>query len=165
MEYEEFEATIEDVETGEEFSFDSEEGVASFVFLIPLGIVMTPAVLTALFHTGAMIIVGGAAYVVATHANRSKNYSHFAAVVKSGSVYHGGGLSKTKAVARIKSGKDTWSVSSNQAKGVAASANPSGQPINEVDKLNGKPKKGYYYHWHPYKRTPKAHAFYGNPVK
>lgn len=55
--------------------------------------------------------------------------------------------------------------SKNQAKKVAAGANTNGSPINEVDQYNGKPKKGYYYHWHPYKRTPKAHAFYGNPVK
>ncbi|WP_283107558.1 hypothetical protein [Bacillus cabrialesii] len=41
----------------------------------------------------------------------------------------------------------------NQAKAVAAGANK-----------NGKPKKGYYYHWHPYKRTPKAHSFYESPV-
>ncbi|MGD6816624.1 SAR2788 family putative toxin [Metabacillus sp. 113a] len=161
----EIEANFEDVDTGEEYNFDSEEGSASLVFLIPLGLVMTPAVLTALFHTGAMIIVGGAAYVIATQANKSKSYYHFAATVKSGGVYIGKGLSKASAVARIKSGRDTWSTSSNQAKGVAASANPSGKPINEVDTRYGKPRKGYYYHWHPYKRTPKAHAFYGGPVK
>ncbi|QNK87893.1 hypothetical protein H7992_22490 [Sporosarcina sp. resist] len=164
FENDEFEATIVDLVTGEEFEYNSEEGTASFAFLIPIGIAMTPAILTALFHTGAMILVGGAAYVVANQAKRSKDYNHFAAVVQSGTVYHGGGLSKAQAVTRIKSGNDTWSTSSNQAKGVASSANPNGQPINEVDQLNGKPKKGYYYHWHPYKRTPKAHAFYGNPV-
>lgn len=161
----EIEANFEDVDTGEEYYFDSEEGSASLAFLIPLGLVMTPAVLTALFHTGAMIIVGGSAYVIATQANKSKSYYHFAATVKSGGVYIGKGLSKSSAVARIKSGKDTWSTSSNQAKGVARAANPSGQPINEVDTRYGKPRKGYYYHWHPYKRTPKAHAFYGGPVK
>ncbi|MED3888791.1 hypothetical protein P4601_02365 [Peribacillus frigoritolerans] len=87
------------------------------------------------------------------------------ASVKKGGVYIGKGLSKSQAVARIKSKNDTWSTSSNQAKGVASSANKNGKPINEVDKLNGKPKKGYYWHWHPYKRVPKAHAFYGGPVK
>ena len=160
-----FEGTFEDVETGETYSYDSEVGTASIAFLIPIGIAMSPAVLTALFHTGAMIIVGGSAYVIATQAKKDKKYSHFAATVNKGGVYIGKGLSKSKAVARIQSKKDTWSTSKNQAKGVAASANPSGQPINEVDKLNGKPKKGYYWHWHPYKRTPKAHAFYGSAVK
>lgn len=58
--------------------------------------------------------------------------------------------------------KNTWFI---LFKKVAAGANTNGSPINEVDQYNGKPKKGYYYHWHPYKRTPKAHAFYGNPVK
>ncbi|MFS0766340.1 MULTISPECIES: hypothetical protein [Peribacillus] len=61
----------------------------------------------------------------------------------------------------MKSKKDTWSVSSNQAQGVAQGANPSGKPFAEVDKMGGKPKKGYYLHWHPYKKTPNAHAFYG----
>lgn len=165
FEEDEFKATFEDSETGEVFKYDSEEGVASIAFLIPIGIVMSPALLTALFHTGAMIIVGGAAYVVATQAKKSDKYSHFSSVVKGGSVYIGKGLSKSKAISRIKKGKDTWSVSKSQAKKVAAGANTNGSPINEVDQYNGKPKKGYYYHWHPYKRTPKAHAFYGNPVK
>lgn len=160
----EFEATFEDIDTGEIFNYDSEEGVASLAFLIPIGIAMSPAILTALFHTGAMIIVGGAAYVVSTQAKRSDKYSHFAAILQ-GSVYIGKGLSKSEAITRLKSGKDTWSVSKNQAKTVAAGANPNGLPINEVDQYNGKPKKGYYYHWHPYKRTPKVHAFYGDPVK
>ncbi|RPJ99255.1 hypothetical protein BSBH6_04086 [Bacillus subtilis] len=64
----------------------------------------------------------------------------------------------------MKSKGDVYSVSKNQAKAVAASANKNGKPIHEVDKRNGKPKKCYYYHWHPYKRTPKAHSFYGSPV-
>ncbi len=164
-ENEALEAIIEDVETGKLFNYNSEEGVPSLAFLIPIGLAMSPAVLTALFHTGAMIIVSGTAFVIATQANKSKSYYHFAATVKKGGVYIGKGLSKSKAVARIKSKNDTWSTSSNQAKGVASSANKNGKPINEVDKLNGKPKKGYYWHWHPYKRTPKAHAFYGGPVK
>jgi len=36
-----------------------------------------------------------------------------------------------------------------QARDVAAGANRNGKPINEVDKYNDNPKKGYYYHWHP----------------
>ncbi|KIL22540.1 hypothetical protein B4134_0196 [Bacillus safensis] len=166
----EFEATFEDVETEEIFTYNSEEGTASFAFLIPVGIAISPAVMAALFHTGAVIVVAGTGYVIATQANkhRSKNkkkYNHFQAVIKNGGVYVGKGLSKSKAIARMKSKKDIWSISSNQAKGVAAGANRSGKPINEVDKYKNKPKKGHYYHWHPYKRTPKAHSFYGGPVK
>ncbi|MDQ7862875.1 hypothetical protein RCO48_23110 [Peribacillus frigoritolerans] len=66
----------------------SEEGVPSLAFLIPIGLAMSPAVLTALFHTGAMIIVSGTAFVIATQANKSKSYYHFAATVKKGwSIY------------------------------------------------------------------------------
>ncbi|MEK5132760.1 SAR2788 family putative toxin [Bacillus sp. FSL W8-0645] len=166
----EFEATFEDVETEEVFTYNSEEGTASFAFLIPVGIAISPAVMAALFHTGAVIVVAGTGYVIATQANkhRSKNkkkYNHFQAVIKKGGVYVGKGLSKSQAIARMKSKKDIWSISYNQAKGVAAGANRNGKPIHEVDLNKGKPKKGYYYHWHPYKRTPKAHSFYGGPVK
>lgn len=154
-----------DVESGEIFNLDSSEGTASLAFVIPAGITMTKAVLSALYTTGAMIIAGGAAYVVATKAKKSKKYNHFKAIRKNGSVYVGGGLSRSKAISRMKSKKDVYSISKNQAKLVAAGANKNGQPIHEVDRKNGKPKKGYYYHWHPYKRTPKAHSFYGNPVK
>lgn len=130
-----------DVETGETYDLDSTEGQASFVFLIPVGIVMTEAALTALYATGAMIIVGGAAYVGANKAKKSKKYNHFKATVKGGSVYIGAGLSRSKAVAWFKKGKDLYSVSSNQAKAVAAATNNSGKPYNEVDRKNGKPKK------------------------
>ncbi|WP_375090035.1 SAR2788 family putative toxin [Peribacillus sp. RS7] len=157
--------TIIDTNSGEEFNYNSEEGNASLAFLIPLGIAMSPAVLTALFHTGAMIIVGGSAFVIATQAKKDKKYIHFQATVKSGGVYIGKGLSKSAAISRMKSKKDTWSVSSNQAQGVAQGANTLGKPFAEVDKKDNKPRKGYYWHWHPYKKTPNAHAFYGGPVK
>ncbi|CUB14937.1 SAR2788 family putative toxin [Bacillus sp. FSL L8-0215] len=165
----EFEATFEDVETEEIFTYNSEEGTASFAFLIPVGIAITPAVMTALFHTGAVIVVAGAGYVIATEANKhrsksKKKYNHYEAVIRGG-VYVGKGLSKSQAIARMKSKKDIWSISSSQAEVVAAGANTKGKPFKEVDRYKGKPKKGYYYHWHPYKRTPKAHSFYGGPVK
>ncbi|MEF2096262.1 hypothetical protein V3595_16475 [Bacillus sp. CFBP9009] len=157
--------TIIDTDTGEEFNYNSEKGNPSLAFLIPIGIAMSPAVLTALFHTGAMIIVGGSAFVIATQAKKDKKYSHFQATVKSGGVYIGKGLSKSAAISRMKSKKDTWSVSSNQAQSVAQGANTLGKPFAEVDKKDNKPRKGYYWHWHPYKKSPNAHAFYGGPVK
>ena len=59
-------------------------------------------------------------------------------------------------------GKDVWSRTKADGKKSAQGANMKGEPIYEIDKINGKPKKGYYYHWHTYKRSPKAHSFVGN---
>ena len=59
-------------------------------------------------------------------------------------------------------GKDVWSRTKADGKKSAQGANMKGEPIYEIDKINSKPKKGYYYHWHPYKRSPKAHSFVGN---
>ncbi|OLP65717.1 hypothetical protein BACPU_13350 [Bacillus pumilus] len=170
----EFEATFEDVETEEVFTYNSEEGTASIAFLIPVAIGISPAVMTALFHTGAVLIVAGTGYVIATEFNKQrakskskskKQYNHFDAEIRNSGVYVGKGLSKSQAIARMKSKKDVYSISSSQAEVVAAGANTKGKPFKEVDKYKNKPKKGYYYHWHPYKRTPKAHSFYGGPVK
>ncbi len=33
-----------------------------------------------------------------------------------------------------------------ESRQVAAGANKSGKPIHEIDKVNGRPKKGYYWH-------------------
>ncbi|ARD54970.1 hypothetical protein VSS76_03705 [Bacillus safensis] len=89
-----------------------------------------------------MIVVAGAGYVIATEANkhRNKKYNHYEAVIRGG-VYIGKGISKSQAIARMKSRKDTWSTSRSQSRGVAAAANPKGDPINEVDKYKSKPKK------------------------
>ncbi|NEX80208.1 hypothetical protein [Neobacillus thermocopriae] len=42
----------------------------------------------------------------------------------------------------------------NKAKEIVASANPKAKPIHEIDS-----KKRKYYHWHPFKRTPKMYSF------
>ncbi|AWI35443.1 hypothetical protein BA81_14831 [Bacillus safensis FO-36b] len=71
-----------------------------------------------------------------------KNITINEAVIRGG-VYIGKGISKSQAIARMKSRKDTWSTSRSQSRGVAvvAAANPKGDPINEVDKYKSKPKK------------------------
>ena len=56
-----------------------------------------------------------------------------------------------------KQSQDEWSVSKTQAKAVAKGANPHGTPFHEIDK----DKKGKYYHWHPYRKKPNMHSFYG----
>lgn len=66
---------------------------------------------------------------------------------------------------RMKRGQDIWAITSSFAKKVASSLRK-GSPIREVDRdKKGRPKKGYYWHYHAAKRKPKSHAFYGDAVK
>ncbi|MBF2627652.1 hypothetical protein [Listeria marthii] len=161
-----FEGTYKDLDSNKVEEIDSEDAMASFAFAIPVGINLGVWALNALYHAGAMIIVSGTAFVVASKATKKeKKYNHFEAVVKNGTVYIGNGLSSSKATSRLCKGKDTWSVSKNQANIIVKTVK-AGKPVGpEVDKSNGKPKRGYYYHYHPANRSPKCHAFYGVAVK
>lgn len=150
----------------EVFEFDPQKAEASILpIAIPIGLAITPAVMNALVQAGGIIIVSGVAHVIETKAKKNKNYSYFQATLSGGGLYVGKGISKGEAVTRLKRGKDIWATTKSNAKSVASGANLSGQPIHEVDKYDGAPKKGRYYHYHPYKRTPKCHAFYGSPVR
>ncbi|MED4163132.1 SAR2788 family putative toxin [Halalkalibacterium halodurans] len=173
LDEEEFVASYKEIETGEVIDYDSSEGTASIAFAIPAGILLSKSALTALYHAGGMIIVGGVAFVAANqltgskakNKKRDKKYNHFQAAIRNGDVYIGRGLSLSGAVKRFKSGRDTWSVSSNQAKQIAQRANPKKSPYKEVDRKDGKPRKGRYWHWHAGNKKPASHAFYGPPVK
>lgn len=161
-----FEGTYKDLDSNKVEKIDSEDAMASFAFAIPIGLNLGAWALNALFHAGAMIIVSGTAFVVASKVpKKDKRYNHFEAVVKNGTVYIGNGLSSSKATSRLRKGKDTWSVSKNQANNIVKTVK-AGKPVGpEVDKSNGKPRRGYYYHYHPANRSPKCHAFYGVSVK
>lgn len=109
------------------------------------------------------IVVEGQKMVVAAKSianimkSSKRKYNHYRAVLKNYKLYIGSGLSRANAIKRAKSKKDVWSVSKNQAKEVAKGANRNGLPIHEIDKN----RKGKYFHYHPYLRTPKMHSFYG----
>lgn len=150
----------------EVFESDPQEAEASILpIAIPIGLAITPAVMNALVQAGGIIIVSGVAHVIETKAKKSKKYSFFQAALSGGGLYVGKGISKGEAVTRLKRGKDIWATTKSNAKAVASGANLSGKPIHEVDKYDGEPKKGRYYHYHPFNRTPKCHAFYGSPVR
>lgn len=102
-------------------------------------------------------MVAAAKSIASIMKSPKRKYNHYRAVLKDYKLYIGSGLSRTNAIKRAKSKKDVWSVSKNQAKEVARGANKNGLPIHEIDKKS----KGKYFHYHPYKRTPKMHSFYG----
>ncbi|PKE50984.1 hypothetical protein CW676_12495, partial [Macrococcoides caseolyticum] len=91
----------------------------------------------------------------------------YKAKLKDGKVYiyrKSAGISYAAAVRRGKYNKefkDVWSVSRSYAKKVAQGVNPKGSPINETN-LSIKNKNEQYHHYHPYKRTPAMHSFYGS---
>lgn len=102
-------------------------------------------------------MVAAAKSIASIMKSPKRKYNHYRAVLKDYKLYLGSGLSRTNAIKRAKSKKDVWSVSKNQAKEVARGANKNGLPIHEIDQN----RKGKYFHYHPYKRTPKMHSFYG----
>ena len=91
------------------------------------------------------------------------------AIRRSDGLYIGNGVSRSKAVSYLKSGKDTWSTSKTNAQSITKSASPIGKAVGaEIDK-NG---KGKHYHYHPVNRVKQgksvrmsSHAFYGVPRK
>lgn len=166
MSEEEYELLYMDEDGEVVFESDSEEAQASFLPLaVPIGLALTPAVMNALAQAGGIIIVSGVAHVIETKVKKHRNYSYFQATLSGGGLYVGKGISKGDAVTRLKRGNDIWATTKSNAKSAASGANLSGKPIHEVDKYDGAPKKGRYYHYHPFNRTPKCHAFYGSPVR
>jgi hypothetical protein len=151
--------TITDPATGETANYRSDEGVPAFAIVIPIGIAISGAVLSALAKTAAVIVVAGATYVIAKEFHgRRHTYSHYRAVRRDGHLYMGSGMSRSTATAWGKAGNDVWSVSGNQAKELAKAVNPTGQPAGpEIDA----DRRGKYWHYHPRNRTPHMHSFYG----
>lgn len=148
---------------GEQFGYRSDTVYPSFVPAIPIGVAIGAAAFKALAATTAVVVVAGATYVAAGEAikairKKKPKYSHFRAVISGKGLYIGNGMTRAAAVTWGKRGKDVWSTSRSGAKTVAGQVNPSCGPVGpEIDKN----KKGKYYHFHPCKRTPKMHSFYG----
>lgn len=161
-------AVFIDKYTGKKYQYHSNniEGSASIAPAIPIGIYISGAVLSHLFSIGAAIVLSGATLVLFNKAKRSKKFNHFKATIHNGKLYVGSGMGYNAAVKWSKKGKnhDTWSTSKDNAKKVAKGVGNGKKPVGpEIDKKNGKPKKGYFYHYHPYNRKPNVHAFYGLP--
>ncbi|MEK4198117.1 SAR2788 family putative toxin [Cytobacillus sp. FSL K6-0265] len=163
-------ATFIDLSTGEEYTYNSTELSASFAPAIPIGIGIGKALLDSLFAAGLAVVIAGVTYVsYSEFSKKKKTKSHYMATRKSSGLFIGNGMSRTKAVSHLKSGKDTWSTSKSNAQSIAKSASPKGKAVGaEIDK-NG---KGKHYHYHPVKSVKQgksvrmaSHAFYGAPRK
>ncbi|MEJ9282185.1 hypothetical protein [Ureibacillus thermosphaericus] len=179
-------AKFTDTDNNEEYIYNSVDASPSFAFVIPVGISLGGALIESLIGLGLAIIIGGVAYISFSefYEKNDKKHNHYEAVLNGDGLFIGGGLSKSKAVSRLKSGKDTWSTTKSNAQTIAKEASPISKAIGpEIDKgKNGLPKVGYFYHYHvakeknssgEYIRLPGkekknqngVHAFYGTPYK
>ncbi|MEY8192392.1 SAR2788 family putative toxin [Peribacillus simplex] len=157
-----------DISTDEKYDFNTTELQASFAFLIPVGIIIGEALLAHLISIGLAVTISGVTYIAASEfLKRNKTKNHYKAVRRDSGLFIGDGLSKAKAVSRLKGGNDTWSTSQSNAKTIAKEASKIGKVTSaEIDKHG----KGKHYHYHPISSIKNgssvrmsAHAFYGAP--
>jgi hypothetical protein len=154
------ELTVTDTATGAEASVTHDEGEFAALPLV-LGIPLAISVLEALLAATAVVVVAGITYVAAAEAikaiRRGSSYNHFRALRRSNGLFIGNGMTFNSAIQWARLGRDTWSTSFAGARAVARgvkNANPVGPEIDE----GGKNK---FWHFHPSKRRPAMHAFYG----
>lgn len=111
-----------------------------------------------MFQAAVVVTIAGATcYLASTVAdaikNNSKNYNYFPAYNMFGNVYvaTGIGLSKSKAVSRIKSGNNVWAKTANYAWSACVQASPIGA-AEWGWHGDRKTSSGYYPHYHAVKK-------------
>jgi len=173
------EVTVEDVNTGEIFEYNSYYGVLADVIypsMVLAGIIASLATLQALLVVGLVVIIVSVVWLVAVEADTTKrkvSFKHFRARIHKGQVVVSKGISTTTARNRLRNGNNTWSPVRSDARKVAQKASgtlangnqrtPFG-PENHASP-NGLRGNLYMYHYHPNPRANRGHAFYGFTVK
>ncbi|MFS0891576.1 hypothetical protein [Peribacillus frigoritolerans] len=171
------EADVTNLNTGEEVSvdFNNEEFTTSAFWIPALGVVATASMLqllavsvgaTTLIYLaaqGLLSLKAGALWVAGKVANdntKNKRYVHYEAMRTSNSkgLWVGPGRSKSKAISRLKSGLDTWSIGSSNALSIAKGASPTGRYRFDSAHTAGKGKRTFA-HYHPHEYG--THSFYG----
>lgn len=156
---------ITDEATGKEQVMHQDDGVSSVVAALPVGIALGASV-GALMAAGALILVGGVAYVAVSKIAsnvRTRSYNYYKAIRHDSKLYVGNGIGRTSAVMRLFYGSDTWSDSQSRAKSITSEASlrkhGSKNPIGPERDQN---KNGYYRHYHLNPRKINgSHSFYG----
>ncbi|MEK4670120.1 SAR2788 family putative toxin [Niallia sp. FSL R7-0271] len=145
----EVKGTIEDRDTGNTYNYNPNEVTASARAAIPAGVKIAQKVLDKLIKAGYAAILAGSTYIVVDEFYKlKKTKSHYRAEIHNDQLFIGGGISKSAAINRLKSGYDTWSTNSSGAKSVAQGASPVNTSTkSEVDKKG----TGKVRHYHPLK--------------
>lgn len=153
---------------GGDRSADSHQGKA---LALPVFIILSAKVMEALILAGLIILVAGLVYILVTEfiprleaalQQNRKLPRHFMAVRHDRGIFAGPGLTFGEAVIHGKSGGDTWSYDGRKAaRAIARTVHAGKKPIGPEKDKHGKNK---YCHFHPYKKSPPMHAFYGVPT-
>lgn len=167
--------TLTNPETGESYEYDSTQASSAVAFVIPIAFGAI-SVSTALYYLaiGAAIVLGGALALEAGKAiskiisennkkSKSKKRDYYPATLKSNKIFISAkGLTKTQAVTRAKKGQgnDVWALSRTKAKSLAVAIKNGKAAVGP--EIHGGGKKGYMWHYHPNKRSPNVHLFYGS---
>ncbi|MFH7819153.1 hypothetical protein [Neobacillus thermocopriae] len=175
---EEFNAVLTNLNTNEQVEINStSEDIETSFFWVPalgifvgasmlelLAISVSAATLIYFASKGLVNLVSGALWVagkVANENSKNKKYVHYEAMRANNSkgIWVGPGRTKSKAITRIKNGKDCWSVGATNARLLATGASPTGRYIYH-DPHKAKSGVRTFHHYHPYETTG-AHSFYG----
>lgn len=165
--------TLTDQDTGEKYEYDSTEAASSIAFVIPVAFGAV-SVATALYYLaiGAAIVVGGLLALEAGKAiskiikennkrSQSKKRDYYPATLANDKVFISArGLTLSAAIKRGNSGKDVWALTQTKAKSLAQTMKGGKKPVGP--EIHGGGKRGYMYHYHPYKRSPGMHSFFGS---
>lgn len=175
---EEFNADLTNLSTNQKVELNNTDGeFQTSAFWIPalgvfvglsmlemLAISVGASTLIYLASKGMINLVSGALWVAGKVANdnkKNKKYVHYEATRANNSkgIWVGPGKTKTKAISRIKNGKDCWSIDSVNARLLATGASKTGRYLKH-DAHSAKSGKRTFNHYHPYETTG-AHSFYG----
>ena len=161
---------LTNTQTNEDIVVESTDGVASWAFAIPIGIVLSKALISSLLYWGSAVVIGGVLGIALSKVStdsrvRNKNYSHYKVVEWSGKLFSTGGISQKSAIARMAANGNVWPNTKPKAKTVASSASllKKGKKT-PIGPEKDKGKSGYYMHYHTNPRSKsKGHSFYGTP--
>lgn len=169
---------VEEISSVDEIIEDTYEGqvaIAAGGAVISLGMV-----LEALLAAMLAVIIAGILYIVVTKfyskvqtasktkKQKVKKYYYKAAVWKGQVVVSPKGISKSKAISRVKSNLSVYSFTSSMARAIITQA----KAYCSSPEIDGKRYRGHIYLWHFHKANAKGHAlhtggfhsFYGAPV-
>ncbi|BCG60068.1 hypothetical protein PUR_34930 [Paenibacillus sp. URB8-2] len=161
-------AVFTDIETNESYKIEQDKLEASFVWLIPIGVVIGEWLISQLLAAGTAIVIAGVTYVVATEiaqSLRNKQYDHYEAKLMSGKVWIGNAIPLVDAAARLvnpmftTANQNVWSKSAALAALVAQTAGGGRTPAGPELSCNQVHGFTYIVHYHTWNRVG-GHSFF-----
>jgi hypothetical protein len=164
-------AVFTDMETNESFVIEQDKLEASFVWFIPIGVVIGEWLLGQLLAAGTALLIAGIAYVAISESGvlekvrNDKTVDHYIAKIMSGKLWIGGAIPLTDAVARLMNPvfviteKNVYSRTSALAMLVAATAGGGKPTVGPELNCNQLAGNFYYAHYHAYNRAG-GHSFF-----